>query len=94
MPKRVHEARRHYRTTLSPVLAKSAYWKGLPSVNGSPLDQYEIVDVRTSRRVLRPALLIPKAVLKARGRLSCPSARRWGLSVSVRIEEKQVKRGK
>jgi hypothetical protein len=28
-------------------------------------DQYEIVDVRTSRRVLRPALLIPKAVLKA-----------------------------
>jgi hypothetical protein len=28
-------------------------------------DQYEIVDVRTSRGVLRPALLIPKAVLKA-----------------------------
>jgi hypothetical protein len=28
-------------------------------------DQHEIVDVRTSRGVLRPALLIPKAVLKA-----------------------------
>ena len=28
-------------------------------------DQYEIVDVRTSRGVLRTALLIPKAVLKA-----------------------------
>jgi hypothetical protein len=28
-------------------------------------DQYEIVDVRTSRGVLRSALLIPKAVLKA-----------------------------
>ena len=28
-------------------------------------DQYEIVDVRTSRGVLRPALLIPKAVLQA-----------------------------
>jgi hypothetical protein len=28
-------------------------------------DQYEIVEVRTSRGVLRTALLIPKAVLKA-----------------------------
>jgi hypothetical protein len=28
-------------------------------------DQYEIVDVRTSRGVLRSALLIPKAVWKA-----------------------------
>jgi hypothetical protein len=28
-------------------------------------DQYEIVEVRTSRGVLRSALLIPKAVLKA-----------------------------
>jgi hypothetical protein len=28
-------------------------------------DQYEIVDVRTSRGVLRTALLIPKADLKA-----------------------------
>ena len=28
-------------------------------------DQYEIVDVRTFRGVLRSALLIPKAVLKA-----------------------------
>jgi hypothetical protein len=28
-------------------------------------DQYEIVEVRTSRGVLRAALLIPKAVLKA-----------------------------
>ena len=28
-------------------------------------DQYEIVDVRTSRGVLRSALLTPKAVLKA-----------------------------
>jgi hypothetical protein len=27
-------------------------------------DQYEIVEVRTSRGVLRTALLIPKAVLK------------------------------
>jgi hypothetical protein len=33
-------------------------------------DQYEIVDVRTSRGVLRPALLIPKAVLKATDRMS------------------------
>jgi hypothetical protein len=28
-------------------------------------DQYEIVEVRTSRGGLRPALLIPKAVLEA-----------------------------
>jgi hypothetical protein len=34
-------------------------------VIGADPDQYEIVDVRTSRGVLRSALLTPKAVLKA-----------------------------
>jgi hypothetical protein len=37
-------------------------------------DQYEIVDVRTSRGVLRPALLIPKAVPESPvgGRVALP----------------------
>ena len=45
-------------------------------------DQYEIVDVRTSGGVLRSALLIPKAVLKALWEADAPFREGLGISVS------------
>jgi len=50
-------------------------------------DQYEIVDVRTSRGVLRPALLIPKAVLKALWEAEAPFREALG----IKREFKQLK---
>jgi hypothetical protein len=54
-------------------------------------DQYEIVEVRTSRGVLRTALLIPKAVLKALWEAEAPLREALGIK---RERKKQVKRGK
>jgi hypothetical protein len=62
-------------------------------------DQYEIVDVRTSRGVLRSALLIPKAVLKALCEAEAPfrEARRrrpWNASSSkARMPSRSTGRG-
>ena len=50
-------------------------------------DQYEIVDVRTSRGVLRPALLIPKAVLKAQWEAELPFREALG----IKRERKQLR---
>ena len=51
-------------------------------------DQYEIVDVRTSRGVLRPALLlIPKAVLKA----LCEAEAPFREALGIKTERKRLK---
>jgi hypothetical protein len=53
-------------------------------------DQYEIVEVRTSRGVLRTALLIPKAVLKALWEAELPFREALG----IKRERKQLRRSK
>jgi hypothetical protein len=54
-----------------------------------------IVDVRTSRGVLRPALLIPKAVLKALWEAEVPFREALGIKRErEQLRKKQVKRGK
>jgi len=50
-------------------------------------DQYEIVDVRTSRGVLRSALLIPKAVLKA----LCEAEAPFREALGIKREFKQLR---
>ena len=89
-PEERSRARRRYRTTLSRP-ARSAYWKGiaLRQRQLSP-DQYEIVEVRTSRGVLRTALLIPKAVLKALWEAELPFREALG----IKRERKQLRRSK
>jgi hypothetical protein len=90
VPKRSSRARRRYRTTLEQtgqvcVLERIA----LRQRQLSP-DQYEIVDVSTSRGVLRPALLIPKAVLKALWEAEAPFREALG----IKRERKQLRRSK
>jgi hypothetical protein len=53
-------------------------------------DQYEIVDVRTSRGVLRSALLIPKAVLKALWEAEAPF--REALGIKREFKQLRTKR--
>jgi hypothetical protein len=74
--KRVHEPKGRYRTRLSKT-GNLCVLEGI-AIRQRQLspDQYEIVDVRTSRGVLRSALLIG-------GRPRRLSARRCGSSVSV-----------
>ena len=50
-------------------------------------DQYEIVDVRTSRGVLRSALLIPKAVLKALCEAEAPFREALGIKREFKLED-------
>jgi hypothetical protein len=51
-------------------------------------DQYEMVEVHTSRGVLRTALLIPKAVLKALWEAEAPFREALG----IKRERKQLRR--
>ena len=67
----------------------------MPSVSGSSRPINMIVDVRTSRGVLRPALLIPKAVLKALWEAEVPFREALGIKRErEQLRKKQVKRGK
>ena len=50
-------------------------------------DQYELADVRTSRGVLRSALLIPKAVLKALCEAEAPFREALGIKREFKLED-------